>query len=98
MNEIRKAENAIRSTSGRFFYCEFVTKGGRIRRMTARLGVRKSLTGEGLAYNPSTRELVVVWDVKNNGYRMVNVKTLLFLKCGKLIYDDRTEAAKCLQS
>ena len=98
MNEIRKAARAIRNTSGKFFYCEFVRKDGQIRKMTARVGVRKRLTGEGLPYNPTERHLVVVWDVKKNGYRMVNLKTLLFLRCGKLIYDDRTEAAKCLQN
>lgn len=87
--EVRKAGKIIGQTGGNIFYCEFIKMDGTIRRMIARLNVQKSLTGEGLPYDPAKKNLCVVWDVERRGYRMVNLATLLYLKCGDLIYDDR---------
>lgn len=87
--EVSKAAKVVGLTDGQFFYCEFVKKDGTIRKMVARINVRRNLTGEGLAYNPVERNLCVVWDMKAQDYRMLNLATLLYLKCGDLVYDDR---------
>ena len=44
--------------------------------MTARLGVRKGVTGEGLKYDPESRQLMTVYDMQKRGHRMVNTETL----------------------
>lgn len=36
---------------GKFFTVTFIKKDGTIRKMNARLGVTKGLTGKGMAYN-----------------------------------------------
>jgi|SRR6185503_3405416 len=82
--ECTSAADVIRQTAGRFFACEFIKKDGSLRRMIARIGVRRHVTGEGLKFNPADRGLAVVWDAGVRGYRMVDLETLLSLRCGSL--------------
>jgi hypothetical protein len=66
-----------RARSGRFFTVEFVKRTtGELRVMTCRLGVSKGVTGKGMAFDPASRELLTVWDVKAQGHRMVNLRDL----------------------
>lgn len=70
----------IKSTKGKFFSVEFVKRDGSVRKMTARLGVRKGITGKGLAFNPAERDLMVVWATDKKNYRMINLKTISTIK------------------
>lgn len=92
MREEIKAKRIVLKTAGRFFYVEYVKKDGTIKRTTARLGVRRNITGEGLGYDPAKKSLMVIWDVKAHGYRMLNLRTILYLRCGDLVYDDRVNS------
>lgn len=81
-----KTETArlIAQTAGKFFFVEFIRKDGTRRAMVARVGVRRYVTGAGLKFDPAQRGLVVVWDTAARGYRMVNLNTLLSLRCGSI--------------
>jgi hypothetical protein len=70
----------IKKTNGRIFSVTFVKKDGSVRKMTARLGVKKDLKGVGLKFNPSERSLVVVFDMHKRAYRMINLQTIITFK------------------
>lgn len=84
MNNATQAAQIIKATAGRFFSCEFLKKDGSKRAMVARVGVRKFVTGEGLKFDPASRGLAVAWDAQKQSYRMINLNTLLSLRCGDL--------------
>lgn len=74
---------------GTFFSAVNVKKDGTIRKYNCRLGVRKGVTGQGLAFDPTERNLIVVWDRKEKQHRMLNVATLIELKVrGKKIVEN----------
>jgi len=77
--------DSIKSTKGKFFSVEFVKRDGSTRKMTARLGVRKGITGKGLAFNPSERDLMVVWATDKKNYRFINLKTITALKVNGIV-------------
>lgn len=81
---MRNSAQVIAQTAGRFFACEFIKKDGTRRRMLARVGVHKGVTGAGLKFNPAEYHLVVVWDAQKRSFRMINLDTLLSLSCGSL--------------
>ena len=76
----QKIAEMIKGTKGRFFSVSFVKKDGSIRNMTARLGVSKGIKGGGLKFNPSDRDLMVVWAMDKENYRMINLKTIRAIK------------------
>lgn len=70
----------ILATNGRFFSVSFIKKDGTTRKMTARLGVKKDIKGVGLKFNPTERNLIVVFDIHKRAYRMINLSTILTFK------------------
>lgn len=70
----------ILATNGKFFSVSFIKKDGTTRKMTARLGVKKNLKGVGLKFNPSEKNLIVVFDVHKKAYRMINLLTIFKFK------------------
>ena len=69
------------------FSAVFVKKNGERREMLCRLGVKKHLKGGSLAYDAKGRNLLPVFDMQKEAYRMINVNTLLELKInGKKYY------------
>jgi hypothetical protein len=78
--ETKTITEMIKSTKGKFFSVTFVRKDGVLRKMTARIGVRKGVNGKGLAFNPSEKDLMVVWDTGKKEFRMVNLKTINTMK------------------
>lgn len=75
-----RTHELIRESNGRIFTVEFIKKDGSLRKMTARLGVKKGLTGKGMRYDPIERGLLPVWDMQKKDYRMVNLRTIQSLK------------------
>lgn len=65
---------------GKFFTITFIKKDGTIRVMNARLGVTKGLTGKGMTYDPIERNLLTVFDVQKQAYRMINSDTIQEIK------------------
>jgi hypothetical protein len=70
----------ILATNGRFFSVSFIKKDGSERKMTARLGVKKDIKGVGLKFNPTERNLIVVFDIHKKAYRMINLSTIFKFK------------------
>lgn len=69
---------------GKFFSVQFVKKNGEIRKMLARLGVKKYLKGGQKGYDYDN--LLTVYDVKKKAYRTININTLMKIKAnGKTI-------------
>ena len=77
MNTISKknAYEMMLNTRGKIFGVKFTKKDGTERAMSCRLHVTKGVKGVGRNYTPITKGLVGVYDM-NNGFRMVNLKTL----------------------
>jgi len=70
-----------KGSRGRFFCIEFVKRTtGELRPMLCRYGVRKYVTGVGMAFNPNEQNLVVVWDVKKKAYRMIPLEGVVRVK------------------
>jgi len=74
------------TNDGRIFSATFVKKDGSIRTMNCRRKVTKGVTGKGLAFAPSERGLMVVFDMANDGFRMINLNTLIEAKVNGVIY------------
>jgi hypothetical protein len=79
-----KREQIIKAIStGKFFTIKFIKKNGMLRELNGRLGVKKHLKGGVLGYDPKTFNYIIVFDVVNEGYRTVNVDTVIELTCNK---------------
>ena len=70
----------------KIFTVTFTKKDGSVRVMNARKGVRKGVKGVGMSYNPSEKNLIVVFDMQKEAFRMINAKTILEVKADKKIY------------
>jgi hypothetical protein len=58
------------------FTVDFIKKDGSLRKMNCRLGVKKHLKGGELKYNPTEKNLLPVFDMEKQSYRMINVSTI----------------------
>lgn len=68
----------ILSSNGKIFSVEFIKKDGSVRLMNCRLGVTKHLKGGSSTLNPE--KFITVYDLQSEGYRAVNVDTIITLK------------------
>ena len=77
----------IKDSQGKIFGVTFVKRTtGDTRNMSARLGVYKGVTGEGLKYDPESKQLLTVYDMHKGQYRMLNTETLSQLNMGGHAY------------
>jgi hypothetical protein len=75
--------------NGQIFSATFVKKDGSLRKIQARRGVTKGVTGKGLSFDPLTKGLLPVYDMHKEGFRMINLNTLKEAKIkGKTIKFD----------
>ena len=72
----KQAVAKIFATGGRIFSALFTKKDGTLRDMTCRLHVSKYVNGTGRSFDPADYDLIGVFDMQNDGHRMINVKTL----------------------
>lgn len=72
--------------NGRIFNVTFVKRNSEVRRMNARLGVKKNLKGTGLKYDPTSRGNLIVYSMSDNGYRTINLNSILRIKCNGVEY------------
>lgn len=69
---------------------KFLKKNGEERILNGRFGVRKHLKGVGLSYNPEDNDNLIIYDLKNKGYRTININRILEIKSdGKVISFDK---------
>ena len=77
----------IKKTNGKFFTAEFHKKDGTVRKMNARLGVKKYLKGGENKVEGIDRPYITVYDVKAKGYRTINLHTTEKIKFGKEVWE-----------
>lgn len=80
-------KNIIEQTrSGEIFSATFIKKDGTLRKIKARCGVKKGTNGVGLSFDPLTKNLLPVFDMDKQAFRMINLNTLKEVKIkGKTI-------------
>lgn len=98
---ISKAEAAkilFNYSEGTIFTVRFYKRGnGAIRQMNCRKGVQKGVTGKGMAYNPTAKGLVPVYDMQvakalkktdsdKKAFRMIAVEGLTYMKMKDTVY------------
>lgn len=86
----REAVNLIHGTrdKGEIFYVEFIKRTtGELRKMKARLDVRKHLKGGPTAYNFSDNNLISVFDMDKMDYRSIPYEGIQKLSLGGEKYD-----------
>ena len=82
-----EAVKIIKDTKGKFFTVTFVKRtDGTTRVINARLGVRSYLKGGELPYDPTSKNLLPVFDIPKKEYRMVDLNTIIKLKIGNNEY------------
>jgi len=69
-------KEVLKKTGGHFFTVEFYKKDGTLRKMNARLGVKRYLKGGENKVEAPDRPYMTVYDVQNKGYRTVNLHTV----------------------
>jgi len=74
------------TNSGRITTACFTKKGGSERVMNCRTKVSKGVTGKGMSYNPGNLGYLVVFDLKKNDFRMINLNTLKWVKAEGSVY------------
>ncbi len=72
---------------GSIFSVVFLKKDGTLRKMLCRFGVKKHLKGGKLKFNPIERSLLVVFDMQKEGYRMINLETLMSINMKGVEYN-----------
>lgn len=77
--KVETIENLVRG--GKIFSVTFIKKNGEQRVMTARMGVSKGISGVGMKYNARERNLLPVYDMQKEGYRMINAETITSVRC-----------------
>jgi hypothetical protein len=80
------AMNAPELLKGKIFSVTFEKKDGTFRKMLCRLGVKKHLKGGEMKYSPQARNMLVVYDIQKDDYRMINFNTITELKAQGMIY------------
>lgn len=83
---IINANNANELLKDKIFSVTFEKKDGTLRKMLCRLGVTKYLRGGEMKYSPKERNMLVVFDIQKNDYRMINFNTITELKTQGVTY------------
>ena len=77
----KQAVALIKGSKGRVFGVQFIKRStGEVRNMSARTGVAKYVTGEGLKFSPSKKNLIAIFDMNKQGYRMINLEGITSLR------------------
>ena len=77
--EIKRRDilNLLIENKGSIFSVVFLKKNGDIRPMTCRFGVKKHLKGGKLSFSPLEKNLLVVFVMQKEAYRMIILETLM---------------------
>ena len=71
----------IEESEGKIFSVVFKKRTtGEWRKLIGRLGVHKNINGTGLKYDPASKQLMTVYDMQNQGWRMINKESITALQ------------------
>lgn len=89
MPRISKAEakDLIKASKGKIFTAKNIKKDGSRRVLNGRLNVQKGVKGLGLGYNPDDFNMMTVFDMQKENFRMLNVDTMYELSINKEKYE-----------
>ena len=89
MTRISKAEakDLIKASKGKIFTAKNIKKDGSRRVLNGRLNVQKGVKGLGLGYNPDDFNMMTVFDMQKENFRMLNVDTMYELSINKEKYE-----------
>ena len=77
----------IKDSQGKIFGVSFIKRtNGELRIMSARRGVSKGVTGEGLKYDPESKQLLTVYDMNKQGHRMINTNDIMNVRISGDLY------------
>jgi hypothetical protein len=83
----RELSDFIESTGGRIFNIVFSRRSDGIQReMTCRTCVKKNQNGGSLSFDPSSQNLLSVYDVKKRSYRFIPLERVICIKFAKTKY------------
>ena len=86
--ELIEATQPDKSKMGKLFKVAFTKRtDGSKREMKARLGIQRNLTGNGMSYDASKRNLKTVWSADSQGYRNIPLEGLNTLTIGSDTYE-----------
>ena len=78
---LEEAVIKIEESEGKIFSVVFRKRTtGEWRKLIGRLGVSKDVNGTGLKYDPASRQLMTVYDMQNQGCRMINKNSITELQ------------------
>ena len=78
---LEEAVIKIEESEGKIFSVVFRKRTtGEWRKLIGRLGVSKDVNGTGLKYDPASRQLMTVYDMQNQGWRMINKNSITELQ------------------
>jgi hypothetical protein len=81
------SETIINETkNGKVFSAIFIKKDGSERKMVARTGVSKGVTGAGRKFDPADQNLLSVYDMQKRAFRFININTLKELKANHKVF------------
>lgn len=83
MEDLKKVISLL---GDKIFTVTFVKKDGSVRVMNARRGVKKGVKGVGMSYDPYSKNLIPVFDMQKEAFRMINAETILEIKAEKKVY------------
>lgn len=89
-------EEFLQIVGKKIFTVEFIKRtDGTVRVLNGRLGVHKGLTGDGQRYDPASKGLLTVYDLKNEGYRMIPLESVQKIKANGKLYDCTDSGRTC---
>jgi hypothetical protein len=80
------AKKLIKESKGKIFSATFTKKDGSHRLMNARLKKYISKTGRKAPYKAENYDLIPIYDMKAEGWRSLNLNTLITLSINKQKY------------
>ena len=88
MKTINKTEanQLIKDSKGLIFSATFIKKDLSERIMSARMGKKYTPSGKSAPFKPSDYNLISVYDMKQKGFRMINLNTITNLNINKTKY------------
>ena len=81
-----KANELIKDSKGLIFSTTFIKVDGSTRVMNARTGKKYTPSGNAAPFKASDYNLVSVYDMKQKGFRMINLNTLTNLTINNIKY------------
>lgn len=81
-------EKCKEMVQNKIFSVEFIKLDGTPRKMVCRLGVKKHLKGGSLGYDARSLNLLPVFDLQKNEYRMINFDSIINLTIDGVTYEN----------